>query len=388
MKSKRIIRIRVWNFSRKEKIMRKNKVRYLVIAALVGSFQTAAVAQQKAPAAKPGLVSVAILPVEVKGLDPSLGTSIGGAVASQLEKTGVLKVPTTKAATDTFNQLQKRKTQLETCSNRPWCIQTVAKAFNAKVVYYATAAKAQDGVTLTMRIFDAKTGKEMRKAVEFSTEDVSEIERAARWASLTVSSPVISSLTKGKGKLLVECSEGGSDLSINGKSFGKKTGKSFKVSAGVFDVTVRKDGFVSYRSVVMINPEEEQVIKATLISEASKAVAAAPTKSSAVRSPGEAPPPLSAESSKEQPRKNDLPAWALFETPKETGRVGQPAFAKKPEVEKAAEEPPKEGKKKFYKTWWFWTVVGVAVVGGVTAGLILGLPKDETATGSATITWR
>jgi hypothetical protein len=388
--------------------MRKNTVSYLVIAAFVGVLQTAAWAQQKAPVAKPGSISVAILPVEIKGLDPSVGPNIDGAVASQLEKVGILKVPTTKGAADAFGQLQKKKIPLENCSNRPLCIQAVAKAFKAKVVYHVMAAKAQAGVTLTARIFEAKTGKEMRKAVEFATLDVSEIERAARWASLIVSSPIVSSLIKGKGKLLVECPEGGSDLSINGKSFGKKTGKSFKVSAGVFDVVVRKDGFVPYRNVVMVKPEEEQRINAALVSEASRAVAAAPTKSVG-RSPGEVPPPVSVESSKEQPRKQDLPAWAIFEGQKETGQAGQTAtgslnqqqthprltelreqqaFAEKPEAEKAAAEPPKEGKRKFYQTWWFWTIVGAAVIGGGTAATLLLLNKDETSTGSATVTWQ
>ncbi len=376
--------------------MRKNYLGCLVIAALVSTLQTAAWAQQKAPVTKPGLVSVAILPVEVKGLDASLGASITETVTSQLDKTGVLKVPTTKSSVDVFNQLQKRKTQLETCSTRPWCIQTVAKAFNAKVIYHVMATKAQAGVTLTMRIFDAKTGKEMRKAAEFATEDIADIQRAARWASLSVSSPVVSSLINGKGKLLVECSESGSDLTINGKSFGKKTGKGFKVSAGVFDVNVRKDGFVAYRDVVMVKPGEDQVVKAVLTPEARPAVAAAPT--------------LSAESSKEQPRKSELPAWAVFETPKETGQAGlpatgsvkqeeshrrlaemrgQPAFAKTPEVEKTAEEKPKEGKK-FYQTWWFWTIIGVPVVGGAIALGVVLAPKNggTTSTGSATITWK
>lgn len=39
--------------------------------------------------------------------------------------------------------------------------------------------------------------------------------------------------------------------------------------------------------------------------------------------------------------------------------------------------------KPFYETWWFWTVVGAVVVGGVTTGVIVAKAKTaESATGS------
>ena len=48
----------------------------------------------------------------------------------------------------------------------------------------------------------------------------------------------------------------------------------------------------------------------------------------------------------------------------------------------AAPEPVAEDDTPVYKQWWFWTVIGVAVVGGVTAGLVVGLQDDEpTPTG-------
>jgi tetratricopeptide (TPR) repeat protein len=42
---------------------------------------------------------------------------------------------------------------------------------------------------------------------------------------------------------------------------------------------------------------------------------------------------------------------------------------------KAAERP-------FYKTWWFWTVVGVAVVGGVAAGVAIPLANKQGSSGA------
>src|SRR5205823_6435113 len=49
----------------------------------------------------------------------------------------------------------------------------------------------------------------------------------------------------------------------------------------------------------------------------------------------------------------------------------------------AAEEGPHEApppkpitRRAFYKTWWFWTVVGVVVAGAVVAGVLAPQPKD------------
>ncbi|MCA9523499.1 MAG: PEGA domain-containing protein [Myxococcales bacterium] len=33
----------------------------------------------------------------------------------------------------------------------------------------------------------------------------------------------------------------------------------------------------------------------------------------------------------------------------------------------------------FYKTWWFWTIIGVAVAGGATAGIVLGTRGSTTS---------
>lgn len=33
----------------------------------------------------------------------------------------------------------------------------------------------------------------------------------------------------------------------------------------------------------------------------------------------------------------------------------------------------------FYETWWFWTIVGVAVAGGTTAAVVLSQPADKAA---------
>jgi hypothetical protein len=48
------------------------------------------------------------------------------------------------------------------------------------------------------------------------------------------------------------------------------------------------------------------------------------------------------------------------------------------EVEAPKDLPPPapEARKKFYKTWWFWTVAGVVVTGAVLTGVLTPKPKS------------
>ena len=44
------------------------------------------------------------------------------------------------------------------------------------------------------------------------------------------------------------------------------------------------------------------------------------------------------------------------------------------------------GKTPFYKTWWFWTIIGVAVAGGTTAGVVLGTRGSSKVAPSPNLT--
>jgi hypothetical protein len=46
------------------------------------------------------------------------------------------------------------------------------------------------------------------------------------------------------------------------------------------------------------------------------------------------------------------------------------------ETPKDAPPPKRQERQKFYKTWWFWTVIGAAVVGATLAGALAPRPKD------------
>lgn len=365
-------------------------------------FAGPAQAQKKAP--KP--TRAALLPISVKDLPPEVAKKLGATVLEELGALRVFEVIPGKTLSASLEPLRKKKIYAKGCEEKKACMQAVGKAVKAGVLLHLQVARAQEGVTLTMRLFDVRSAREVRKGTEFGTEDPADLERAARWITRKVSSPIVSTIMPGKAKIQIDCEEGGADLYVNGKSFGKKTGTSLKVSSGVFDLLVKKEGFEPFHEVVAVYPGDELRLQAALKPAGSTRPAIAAAEPIA---PVEPPPPLKPVEGKPEEKK-ELPAWAVFDTPKPAGTAPatQPpksgaapwagATAKKetkpflpePAQEKPREEPVRR-EKRFYQTWWFWTLVGAAVAGGVGTGtyfLLQGGGGGGAGTGSAAVSWQ
>jgi len=354
-------------------------------------------------------VRVAILPVKAKGVTAKVANELGTTVFKELKEIGVFRFISPKQTSRKLRIMRKRKIYRPNCAENPKCIRRVGRRLRAKVLYYLVVAKARQGITLNMRTFDVKSGKEVRKGSEFATEDPADMERATRWLTRIVSGPMITTLARGKGRLEITCNEEGADLYLNGKSFGKRTGKSFKVGSGVFDIVVKKQGFKPFHDVVVVKPGQSRKVDAVIEKtgpEVPDVVAGVVDKGKEARpekKPGE--------------KKEDVPAWAVFEKKKDkpkplvagTDTKGDsgggdvlPWQKKKAKAqpflpddgeEPVEPEPDDDGEDRFYETWWFWTIVGVAVAGGTAGGLYAaGIFGGEgnggnDLTGSALLTW-
>ena len=351
-------------------------------------------------------VRVAILPVKVKGLSAKTAKELGAVVVRELRDIGVFRVVPGKVTWKKLQRLKKKKIFTKKCAEQKRCIRAVGRALRAKVVYFMRVTKEEGGVNLTMRTFDVKSGKEVRESSELASEESADLKRAARWVSRRVSSPMITMLAKGKGKLQINCEESEADLYLNGKNFGKRTGKSFKVSSGVFDIIVKQEGYESFHDVVVLMPGQKQVVDAKLELKGETK----PVEVAAV-TPEE---PAVEEPEKKEERKPDLPPWAVFEKKepkplkteeKQEGAASEDekkaaggtmpwqqitkSKAYLPDTEKEP-EPTKKEETRFYQTWWFWTVTAavVAGAGGTAAWYFLLRDEGTSGYGAATVTWQ
>ncbi|MBW2701484.1 MAG: PEGA domain-containing protein [Deltaproteobacteria bacterium] len=343
-------------------------------------------------------VPVILLPVKVKGLSReqavSLAKLLGKTMFNELREIGVFKVLKAKK---TLRKLKKKKVYTSSCYKERKCLRKVGRAVRAKVIYHMHLQKQDDGVMVTLRTFDVKSGKELRKATSVTSGEGAEVEREARWMARKVSGPMITTVLrkKGKGKFKVVGDEGDAELIVNGKSYGKRMNKSFKVSPGVFDVVVRKEGFEDFHDVIVVRPKQERVITAvfTQVDRSDKPVVGLVDKSA-----GDAQPKPKAE----------LPAWAKFgpaktekDKPKTKPLIAKPKVvakqdskAEKPFLPKTKTKVEPEEKTDdegggFYTTWWFWTAVGVGVVGAATAVTVVSLGGETVSdTGGAILQWQ
>jgi hypothetical protein len=363
-----------------------------------------------AASAKAKKVRVAILPVKVKGLPAKVGKRLGAVVIRELRDIGVFRVVPGKVTWKKLKRLKRRKIFTSKCIEKTRCVKTVGRTLRAKVLFFMSVTKEEGGVSVTMRTFDVKSGKEVRESSELAGEESTDLERATRWVARRVSSPMLTTLAKGKGKLQVNCEEPEADLYLNGKNFGKRTGKSFKVSSGVFDIQVKHEGYVSFHDVVVVKPGQKQLVDARLeLQGETKPVEVAAVTPE--EPPGEEPGKTE---EKKEEKKPDLPPWAVFEKKKEpksqkTEDKKEIAPGEKDEPEKEAMPwqqitkskaylpdtekkpvPEKKEETRFYETWWFWTVT-VAVVagaGGAATWYFLLREEDSSGYGAATVTWR
>jgi PEGA domain-containing protein len=330
--------------------------RQILMAAVMLILLLAQVTRPAATDAQPGSqpLKVAVLPVEIEGIDADKANKLIGIVVVELREIGLFNVSPPEVVEKKVKRLKAKKIIKKDCLQSVQCVRRVGKNLKVGVIYHLHAAKALDGMTLTMHTLDARSGRAVRKAADFASDDPVDLERAVRWLTRTVSSPLITTLAGEKSKLLVKCEHVEAEVFINGKSFGKTTGKSFKVSAGVFDLVIQKEGYYPFHDVIVVKPGDERLVEANL-----KPL------------PGTKPPE----------KKPDSQFATSTKVPKKQPFLPDPDKKPGPDVKKP--------ESRFYQTWWFWTLIGVGVAGaaGTTAYFLLssGGPNGE---GDVEATWR
>ena len=308
-------------------------------------------ADEEEEAAAPTSVPAVILPIELKKLAEEFGAMQRETMRMELTAIGIFTLESEEAILPELERLKTKNILTPGCLDDKRCIQKVGQALEASVLFHLSAAKSVGGVKFTVRSFSVTSGHLVRKASDFAEGEAREIERAVRWLTRKVSSPMITALAKGKGTLLIESVEPDVEIFINQKPFGKKAGKRFKVSSGVFDVQVTKEGFFPFHDLVVVRPGQLQVVRAMMRVDP------------------------------ESERGKWLDMMKNLRGGKSPG--GDLRTRRRKSYLPDGTEPPKPPETKFYKTWWFWTVigVGVAAAGGLTAYFLWPEPPECSGTG-------
>lgn len=295
---------------------------------------------------------VAVLPVQTKDLSAEASRTYREIVEAVVGDVGVLALMDPKTVAARIDTLRKEEVYQPGCIEKMECIKRTGDRLQADLLVHLEADESVDGLRFTIRSFHTGTGSLLEKKAGFSGPSREEAGQVLRGLTLKSLAGVIKQRSQSTGKLVVTSHQEDAELLINGKSFGKMVGKRFTVAAGVHDVLVRREGFVPFHDVVLVEPGEVEEIEAHLQPE---------------RQPDDTPTgPVATGNQAEEPGAPGTTAAGAPYLPSGTQEIAKPA--------------PEEQRTAFYETWWFWSLVGagVAGAGGATAYFLL---RDEPPSG-------
>jgi len=294
-------------------------------------------AQKNSPATT--RVKLLLLPVRVVDMGRQRLEQLLPVVKQELDSLGIFTVVDANGD----NELAQRANKLlkKSCLRDVICTRQVAVAFSADVLLAIHAEQSVQGITFTMSTLDGSTGRQVRQASDFASAQDEDQQRAMRWLTRMVASPILTVLGRERGNLEIACEAGGAVVFLNGKRFELNKQKKFRLAPGAFDVVVQAKDYSPFHDVVVVRPGEIRKLKIDLQPLPGTRLA----------------------------RLRELQAQA-------EKKKQQPVKTKK-------KEPPR-----FYQTWWFWTIVGVVAAGAAGTTTYFLLSGGPSGQGQVAATWR
>jgi hypothetical protein len=249
---------------------------------------------------------LAALDLEARGLPEALGRMATGAVRRATER-----IPRYRLAPAPALRLRAMLLALGCSKLDLACLRKIGRQLEVDQIVHGEIGRTATGYLLRLALFEVATGATARTAERevASSEGTDAFAAAVEDATATVLGEV--------PQLVVDSNVEGAVVLVNGQPVGMApitVTEGLKV--GTNEVIVRQSGHEEFVAKVVVRPGKPQQLRATLkpLIEAKPALVE--------RKP---PPPPAAPAAVERP---------------------------------------------FYTKWWFWTIVGVAVTGGVTAAVL------------------
>ena len=208
------------------------------------------------------------------------------------------------------------------------CIAAIGKKYSGRVVIFTDAAPDGGGFSLTVKRIDVRTGKAVKSGTGKALVRSDLAKTVASILVKVVGPKPVKKAPKKKTRVNVEIStiKPGATVYLGRLKLKGVTPMTVSLKPGRYTIRVKQKGFKTVKDKLKVRSVGENKVVYDLVS-------LTPTKP-----------------------------------------VDEPEV-----VAETAPAPTAEDDTPVYEQWWFWTVIGVAVVGGVTAGLVVGLQDDEPA---------
>jgi hypothetical protein len=352
--------------------MRVSKV--LAAALVIGGLAVASVAWSQEPSTKP--IRLLILGPESKAYSQEQLSMLAIQLRKLAERYGQLQV-LPESATD-VGPLRK---QAGCSAPTPECLSEIGKAVSAEMIMHIEIQKLPGRFLVVLTQIDVSAKKVIMQSRQPTGTTRAALQEEIQKGWIEVFGATF------RSRLKVTSNVSGAQVMLDGRAVGKTPlllNQEF--GKGTHKIEVTLDGYQPVQRQIQINASSVIVVELVLQPEilASAAVKPGETQKSDVAAGKTAisregvidglPPPIAPLETKEKST-----AEALSPKKVESAPVKNEApFAQQQGVsEKNVQQSARSAKAKpFYKQWWFWTAVGVVVVGG-TIGAIVGATSGK-----------
>ena len=275
------------------------------------------------------LVPLAVQSDKMLDADKAAATKALRDVLAKYTKITLLDTPTT----DLFEVMM----ELECTDIDADCLGKMGEHHKSEQLLH-TVAKPQDGgsVKITMQLIKSGTSKVLKESTQTAAKKA-DVAKALGAAVEDIFGKLAAPKVK-SGIITIESNVEGATIYLNKKNIGK-TPKKVKLKPGKYQLKLVVKGHQELNETLVVADGEKRTAEYTLVADTVLV-------------------------------KKD------------------PDPIKKDPIKEPVKEDPKDGEvTPFYATWWFWTIIGVGVAGGVTAAVVLSQGDEPAPTGVMATGW-
>jgi len=207
-----------------------------------------------------GKVGLATMDLKPQGVEPALARNLTDLLTEKVRELGMFQVTSTDDIRDMIKFQEDRR--LSGCESDVACLVEIGGALGVEYMIAGTVGKLGETYLLHLRLIHITKAKVLGSASldteTLGAEVIDKLARAVRQLTRT--------LRRGKsGFLSVHANEEGARVMLDGKLVGTTPLPLMKVSGGMHDVELVKDGFVTWANEVELTPGEQATVNAILV---------------------------------------------------------------------------------------------------------------------------
>jgi len=204
-------------------------------------------------------VKIAVLDLKDKGVGPEVASLLTSVVSTRLAEIGIFDVISREDVRNILTHEQDK--MLLGCADES-CYVNIGGILGSPFLVAGEVGMVGEKYVIGLQRIDVKA---TRVAKRVDRQFKGSRERLLREVGNAAYKVVEDILKKRSGTLVLDVSEAGADVSVDGKTLGVSPLAGLRIPAGPRDVRVAKRGFVDWARTIQVEPDDVQALEVTMI---------------------------------------------------------------------------------------------------------------------------